>query len=81
MRVLVETEMAGLVAALSAEEKAEILMCLFEYPDRKYDHQLWLYMKKQIDRDQTAYQNRCKGLSVSRKNRWAKQSEQIENGI
>ena len=34
--------------------------------------------KKQIERDQTSYQNRCKGMSVAQKNRWPKPSEQIE---
>lgn len=79
MRVLVDTELAGMFSVLSVDDKAEIAMCMFNYPDRDCDLPMWQYIKKQIERDQTAYQNRCRGLSDARRNRWAKQSEQIEN--
>ncbi|MDR0967331.1 MAG: hypothetical protein LBL75_00660 [Rickettsiales bacterium] len=77
MRVLLETDLIDIIAPLSDAEKLQIFDCLLHYPDKDCDVGAWRFMRKQIDRDQAAYQNRKKGLSVARANRWAKQSEQI----
>lgn len=89
MRVLIETDWADIIDDLSDEQKLEILDCILHYPEKSCDIKCWNFFRKQIERDQTTYQNRCKGISVGRKSRWpqsedkpeqiAKQSEQIEN--
>ncbi len=89
MRVLIETDWADIIDDFSSEQKLEIFDCILHYPDKSCDIKSWNFIKKQIERDQTTYQNRCKGMSVGRKSRWTqpenkseqitKQSEQIEN--
>lgn len=79
MRVLLETDWKDILSVLSDAEKLQIFNCLLGYPDADCEIGIWKYLKKQIERDRSAYQNRCRGLSDARKNRWAKQSEQIEN--
>ena len=78
MRVLIDTDWADILDELSSEKKLEIFDCILRYPEKTSTIRIWNFIKKQIEHDQTTYRNRCKGLSVARKNRYPMQSEQIE---
>ena len=44
---------------MSDAECAEILRCIFEYPNRDCEIGLWKYIKTQIDRDAQKYKEKC----------------------
>ena len=59
MKILLDPNVAILIKDLSDAECAEILRCIFEYPDRDCDIGLWKYIKTQIDRDARKYKDKC----------------------
>lgn len=66
MKILIDPMLAVLAQDLPTEDKAELLMCVLEYPNRDCDLGLWKYMKKQIDIDAQKYQEKCERISASR---------------
>ena len=70
MKILIDPMLAVLARDLSTEEKAEILMCVLEYPNRESEIGLWKYMKQQIDLDAKKYREKCERISEAGKNRW-----------
>jgi hypothetical protein len=66
MKILIDPNLAVLARDLSDKEKAELLMCILEYPERESDLGLWKYMKKQIDLDAQKYREKCDRIAISR---------------
>jgi len=69
MKILIDPMLAVLAKDLSTEEKAELLMCVLEYPNRDCGLGLWKYMKQQIDMDAQKYREKCDRIAASRQNR------------
>lgn len=59
MKILLDPNIAILIKDMSDAECAEILKCIFEYPNRDCDIGLWKYIKTQIDRDARKYKDKC----------------------
>lgn len=66
MKILIDPMLAVLARDLPTEDKAELLMCILEYPTRDCDLGLWKYMKKQIDIDAQKYREKCERIAASR---------------
>lgn len=66
MKILLDPALAILANDLSTEEKAELLMCILEYPNRNCDLGLWRYIKKQIDEDAQKYKEKCERIAINR---------------
>lgn len=66
MKILLDPALAILANDLSTEEKAELLMCILEYPNRDCDLGLWRYIKKQIDEDAQKYKEKCERIAINR---------------
>lgn len=58
--------MAILVKDMPESECAELLHCIFEYPNRDSNLIVWKYMKTQIDRDAQKYREKCERLAAVR---------------
>ena len=59
MKILLDPNIAILIKDMSDAECAEILKCIFEYPNRDCEIGLWKYVKTQIDRDARKYKDKC----------------------
>ena len=59
MKILLDPNIAILIKDMSDAECAEILKCIFEYPNRDCNIGLWKYIKSQIDRDSRKYKDKC----------------------
>lgn len=59
MKILLDPNVAILIRDMSDAECAEILRCIFEYPNRDCEIGLWKYIKAQIDRDAQKYKDKC----------------------
>ena len=59
MKILLDPNIAILIKDMSDAECAEILKCIFEYPNRDCEIGLWKYIKTQIDRDARKYKDKC----------------------
>ena len=59
MKILLDPNIAVLIKDMSDAECAEILRCIFEYPNRDCKIGLWKYIKTQIDRDAQKYKEKC----------------------
>ncbi len=66
MKILIDPTMAILIKDMPESECAELLHCIFEYPDRDSDLIVWKYMKTQIDRDAQKYREKCERLAAVR---------------
>ena len=66
MKILIDPMLAVLAQDLPTEDKAELLMCILEYPNRDCELGLWKYMKKQIDLDAQKYREKCERIAASR---------------
>lgn len=69
MKILIDPALSVLIKDFSDSQCAELLRCIFEYPNRDSDLGLWQYMKKQIEQDEQKYKEKCSRLSVNRMNR------------
>lgn len=66
MKILIDPALAVLIKDFSDAQCAELLRCIFEYPNRDSDLGVWQYMKKQIERDEQKYREKCMRLSINR---------------
>ena len=66
MKILLDPNVAILIKDLSDAECAEILRCIFEYPNRDCEIGLWKYIKTQIDRDAQKYKDKCDRVAQAR---------------
>lgn len=67
--------LALLAKDISTDDKAELLMCILEYPNRDCDLGLWKYVKQQIDADAEKYREKCKRMAENAKSRWSAKSD------
>lgn len=66
MKILIDPNMAILIKDMPDAECAELLHCIFEYPNRDSNLIVWKYMKTQIDRDAQKYREKCERLAAVR---------------
>ena len=66
MKILLDPTLAILAQDLSTEDKAELLMCILEYPNRDCNLGLWKYIKQQIDIDAQKYKEKCERAAAIR---------------
>jgi len=74
MKILLDPNVAILIKDLSDADCAEILRCIFEYPNRDCEIGLWKYIKTQIDRDARKYKDKCDRVAQARDNHALKSS-------
>lgn len=67
MKILIDPKMAILIQGFSDAECAELLRCIFEYPNRDCDLGLWKYIKDQIDTDAKKYRDKCERMAELRR--------------
>lgn len=66
MKILLDPNVAILIRDMSDAECAEILRCIFEYPNRDCEIGVWKYIKTQIDRDAQKYKDKCNRVAQAR---------------
>jgi hypothetical protein len=74
MKILIDPMLAILANDLSVNDKAELLMCILEYPHRDCSLGLWKYVKQQIDADAQKYREKCERMAENAKSRWSMKS-------
>lgn len=75
MKVLIDPDWADLAQDLSVEEKAELLMCMLEYPRRDCALGLWRFIRRQLDKDAKKYHEKCARIAENSNNRWPVKSD------
>ena len=66
MKILIDPTLAVLIKDFSDAQCAELLRCIFEYPNRKSDLGVWQYMKRQIEKDERKYREKCGRLNLNK---------------
>ena len=69
MKILIDPALAVFIKDFSDEQCAELLRCIFEYPNRDCDLGIWKYMKKQIQADEQKYNDKCQRVAEMRERR------------
>ena len=69
MKILIDPALAVFIKDFSDEQCAELLRCIFEYPNRDCKLGIWEYMKKQIQADEQKYIDKCQRVAEMRKRR------------
>lgn len=77
MKILIDPKLAVFIRELSDKQCAEILRCIFEYPNRECELGLWQYMKKQIEEDEIKYKAKCERIAICRAMKTGLKSRQI----
>lgn len=79
------TEMRPIFALLSAEERGDLLLKIFDYAE--YDKEpvldsrlaaVWPFIRKMIDLDAAAYQKKCDQRKKAAQARWGREREAKE---
>jgi hypothetical protein len=81
MKILIDPMLAILAKDLPDCDKAEILMCILEYPSRDCNLSLWRYMRQQIDRDAEKYREKCDRMAENGRKRWQSRSDAINSKL
>ena len=71
MKILIDPSWITLVENLSDKDKADIFMCILDYPNREHDSGVWRYIKKQIDDMADKYHAKCERMQQNGLMRWA----------
>jgi hypothetical protein len=79
MKILIDPMLAILAKYLPDRDKAEIFMCILEYPSRDCELSLWRYMRQQIDRDAAKYREKCAHMAENGRKRWQSKSDTINS--
>lgn len=66
MKILIDPKLAVFIKDMTDKQCAELLRCIFEYPNRECDLGLWVYMKKQIQEDEKRYKEKCDRMAMNR---------------
>ncbi len=79
------TEMRPIFALLTAEERGELLLKIFDYAEYGQEPVLdnrlsaaWPFVRKQIDLDAAAYQEKCDRAKKAIQARWQRERESKE---
>jgi len=79
MKILIDPTLAVLIKDFSDAQCAELLRCIFEYPNRKSDLGVWQYMKRQIEKDEQKYREKCIRLNLNKAEKSTLKSELISD--
>lgn len=71
MKILVDPSWMELVEPLSDKDKADLFMCILDYPNRHHDSGVWRYIKKQLDEMADKYRAKCDRMQQNGLMRWA----------
>ncbi|MFI3241203.1 MAG: DUF6291 domain-containing protein [Alphaproteobacteria bacterium] len=74
MKVLIDPDWVHLAEDLSTEEKAELLMCILDYPNKECKTGLWRFIKKQLDKDAIKYKEKVSRIKEAAQYRWQEKS-------
>lgn len=77
MKILIDPALAVFIRDFSDEQCAELLRCIFEYPNRDCKLGIWEYMKKQIQADEQKYNDKCQRVAEMRRRRQCLKSGMI----
>lgn len=69
MKILIDPRMAVLVQGMTDAQCAELLHCIFEYPNRDCEMGLWKYIRAQIEEDEKKYKAKCERMAENRQKR------------
>jgi len=69
MKILIDPKLSVLIQDLTDAQCAELLRCIFYYPDRDCDLGIWKYMKQQIAEDAKKYKEKCDRIAEIRNKR------------
>lgn len=69
MKILIDPALSVLIKDFTDVQCAELLRCIFEYPNRDCNLGVWQYLKKQIQADEQKYKDKCKRVAEVRKKR------------
>lgn len=69
MKILIDPKLSVFVQDLTDAQCAELLRCIFCYPDRDCDLGIWKYMKQQIAEDAKKYKEKCDRIAEIRNKR------------
>ena len=69
MKILIDPKLSVLIQDLTDAQCAELLRCIFCYPDRDCDLGIWKYMKQQIAEDAKKYKEKCDRIAEIRNKR------------
>ena len=75
MKILIDPTLAVLIKDFSDAQCAGI----FEYPNRKSDLGVWQYMKRQIEKDEQKYREKCIRLNLNKAEKSTLKSELISD--
>lgn len=79
MKILIDPALSVLIKDFTDAQCAELLRCIFEYPNRDCDMGVWQYMKAQIKADEQKYKDKCQRVAKLNKKRMAAKSSTISS--
>ena len=74
MKILIDPTWVTLIESLPDNDKAEIFMCILDYPNRTHDSSVWRYIKQQLDTMESKYQAKCDRMRQNGMMRWAEKN-------
>lgn len=79
MKILIDPALSVLIKDFTDAQCAELLRCIFEYPNRDCDLGVWQYMKLQIQADEQKYKDKCQRVAKLNRKRLAAKSSTISS--
>ena len=79
MKILIDPALSVLIKDFTDAQCAELLHCIFEYPNRDCDLGVWLFMKQQIQADEQKYLEKCQRIAKLNERRKAAKSDTISS--
>lgn len=79
MKILIDPALSVLIKDFTDAQCAELLRCIFEYPNRDCDLGVWQYLKKQIKADEQKYIDKCQRVAYMRQRRQTMRTGLISN--
>ena len=76
MKILIDPALSVLIKDFTDAQCAELLRCIFEYPNRDCDLGVWQYLKSQIKADEQKYIEKCQRVAYMRQRR-----QEIKTGV
>ena len=77
MKILIDPALSVLIKDFTDAQCAELLHCIFEYPNRDCDLGVWQFMKQQIQADEQKYLEKCKRIAKLNERRKSAKSDTI----
>lgn len=71
MRILIDPAWRALVEPLPDKDKADLFMCILDYPNRNQDSGVWRYIKQELDEMAEKYRAKCERMQQNGLMRWA----------